>query len=91
MSKIDDVDSDESVDKDATSLSEAVEQCLNSYFEKLNGEVPTDLFSLVTSEVERPLLKVVMAYCDGNQSKAADVLGINRNTLRSKLQNHKFL
>ena len=69
-------------------LCDSVEAALQTYFSNLQGQPPTSLYKLVTQEVERPLLKTVMAYCDGNQSKAATILGINRNTLRSKLQRY---
>ncbi len=77
--------------KTPLSLGVAVEHCLNEYLRELNGELPTGLFQLVTREVERPLLEIVMAYSQNNQSQAARVLGINRNTLRSKLDLYDLL
>ncbi len=73
------------------SLSDSVEHSLKTYFDNLNGQAPTALYDLVTAEVERPLLRIVMEYTAGNQSHAARVLGINRNTLRTKLQAHGLL
>ena len=46
---------------------------------------------MIMNAVEKPLLEVVMHHADGNQSKAAEWLGINRNTLRRKLLDHKLI
>ncbi len=64
------------------------QQALDSYFESLNGHTPGHLYELVMREVEEPLFRAVMDYADGNQSRAADILGINRGTLRKKLKNY---
>ena len=50
-----------------------------------------NVYGMVLRQVEKPMLEVVMAQCGGNQSKAADMLGINRNTLRKKLTEHGLL
>jgi Fis family transcriptional regulator, factor for inversion stimulation protein len=52
----------------------------------LNGHRPTHLYDLVLREVEEPLFRVVLDYAQGNQSRAAGILGINRGTLRKKLR-----
>jgi Fis family transcriptional regulator len=52
----------------------------------LNGHAPADLYNFVIREVEEPLLRVVLKHADGNQSRAAEILGINRATLRRKLR-----
>lgn len=67
-------------------LATMTQSALEDYFRKLNGTAPGDLYDLVLSEVERPLFRTVMAYTDGNQSRAAEILGINRGTLRKKLK-----
>ncbi|MEM9322807.1 MAG: DNA-binding transcriptional regulator Fis [Pseudomonadota bacterium] len=67
-------------------LATMTESALEDYFKKLNGTAPGDLYDLVLSEVERPLFRTVMAYTEGNQSRAAAILGINRGTLRKKLK-----
>ncbi|HTY49600.1 MAG TPA: helix-turn-helix domain-containing protein, partial [Steroidobacteraceae bacterium] len=54
----------------------------------LNGHRPAHLYDLVLREVEEPLLKAVLDYTEGNQVRAADILGINRGTLRKKLRLH---
>lgn len=73
---------------------ETLEQCvlrsLQQYFDDLDGARPHALHEMVTIAVERPLLQFAMARADGNQSAAADLLGINRNTLRKKLQQYKL-
>jgi Fis family transcriptional regulator len=62
------------------------EEALQCYFETLNGHKPAQLYELVMREVEEPLFKVVMDHVEGNQSRAATILGINRGTLRKKLK-----
>ena len=66
-------------------LNGSVSDALDSYFTNLDGHEPTDLYQLFMEEVERPLLKRVLKHTDGNQTRAAAVLGINRGTLRKKL------
>jgi len=70
---------------DSRCLSEHVRESLERYFDELNGEPPSELYDLVLSEIEQPLLEVVMAQTRGNISKAAAFLGLNRSTLRKKL------
>jgi Fis family transcriptional regulator len=69
-------------------LSFHVKQALERYFTDLNGHAPADLYDLVMTEVERPLLEEVMRRTRGNISKAAQHLGLNRATLRKKLERH---
>ena len=64
------------------------EQALDSYFTSLNGHAPGHLYELVMREVEEPLFRAVLDFADGNQSRAADILGINRGTLRKKLKTY---
>jgi Fis family transcriptional regulator len=63
-------------------------EVLDSYFASLNGHAPARLYELVMHEVEEPLFRAVLDYADGNQSRAADILGINRGTLRKKLKSY---
>ncbi len=65
-----------------------VRAALENYFCNLEGETPVNLYKLVLGEVELPLLEMVMRYTRGNQTKAADILGINRSTLRKKLKQY---
>lgn len=63
-------------------------EALDSYFATLNGHKPGQLYDMVLREVEEPLFKAVLDYAEGNQSRAADILGINRGTLRKKLKTY---
>lgn len=72
-------------------LSELVEMSLQGYFTDLQGERPTGLYEMVLQQMEMPLLKTVLQYVDNNQSHAAQILGINRNTLRKKLLKYELI
>ncbi len=73
-------------------LSACIRTALERYFADLDGHPPpTNLYELVMDEVEYPLLQAVMHYTRGNQSKAAAILGINRGTLRKRLEKHGLL
>ena len=67
-------------------LKESTETALKEYFKTLNGNTPNDLYNLVINEVELPLIEAVMTFTNKNQSQAANILGINRSTLRKKLK-----
>lgn len=67
------------------------EEALSGYFSTLNGHKPHDLHTFVMGQVERPLLQKVLSYTNGNQSVAAEILGLNRGTLRKKLQAYDLL
>jgi len=69
-------------------LREHAEAALDAYFKRLNGDRPSGLYQLVLREVEEPLFRSVMDYTDGNQMRAAAILGINRGTLRRKLEDY---
>lgn len=71
-------------------LSTHVKNSLERYFNDLNGEKTTDVYDMVIAEVERPLLEIVMRHVKSNQCRAAELLGINRNTLRKKLKIYKL-
>ncbi len=66
-------------------LEECVRRTLDRYFKDLDGETTSGIWDMVLTAVERPMLEVVLDRAQGNQSRAADMLGINRNTLRKKL------
>ncbi len=72
----------------AESLADCVREALESYFEQLGGHQTADLYQLVMTEIERPLLETVMRHTNGNQTRAAALLGISRGTLRKKLALH---
>ena len=67
-----------------------VAHSLDGFFKAQNGHPPKDLYGMILDQVEAPLLKATLKYCDGNQSRAASVLGLNRATLRKKLRHHKI-
>jgi Fis family transcriptional regulator len=73
----------------------AIDDCIRAsveqYFNDLRGAEPNELHELFLGAAEKPLLDVVLRQAEGNQSKAADWLGINRNTLRRKLLDHKLI
>lgn len=68
-----------------------VEKALHNYFAHLDGQDVCDVYNLVLSEVEAPLLETVMNYVKGNQTKASELLGLNRGTLRKKLKQYDLL
>ncbi|MFT5814777.1 MAG: Fis family transcriptional regulator, partial [Psychroserpens sp.] len=59
-----------------------------NYLSQLNGNDVDDMYDLVLSEIEAPMLEEVMQYTRGNQTRAANLLGINRGTLRKKLKKY---
>ena len=69
-------------------LRESVQIALDNYFAQLDGQQATNLYDLVLAEVEAPMLETVMTVTRGNQTKAAEVLGLNRGTLRKKLKQY---
>jgi Fis family transcriptional regulator len=71
-------------------LRDLTEEALRKYFKDLNGDQPAELYELVLGEVEPPLLATVLEYTKGNQSRAAEILGLNRATLRKKLRQYQL-
>jgi Fis family transcriptional regulator, factor for inversion stimulation protein len=72
-------------------IEDCIRATLEQYFKDLRGAEPSNVHDMVIATVEKPLLDVVMQHAEGNQSKAAEWLGINRNTLRRKLLDHKLI
>mgnify|MGYP000688718934 FL=1 len=72
-------------------LGRCVINALEQYFRDLDGEKPAAIYDMVLKSVEKPMLEVVLAKAGSNQTIAADMLGINRNTLRKKLTEHQLL
>lgn len=72
-------------------IGECVRHALERYFKDLDGEKPTGVYDMVIRNVERPMLEIVLKQAGGNQTVAAEMLGINRNTLRRKLTDHDLL
>jgi Fis family transcriptional regulator len=73
------------------SIEECVRANLEGYFRDLRGTEPDGMYEMLVKAVEKPLLDVVMQKADQNQSRAAEWLGLNRNTLRKKLVEHKLI
>ena len=74
----------------SASIEDCVRGALQAYFKDLDGAEPHGLHQMVIDAVEKPLLETVLLQAEGNQSKAAEWLGINRNTLRRKLLQHRL-
>jgi Fis family transcriptional regulator len=72
-------------------LRDHVANALANYFDSLEGQPPVDLYNLVMSEVEPPLLQAAMKQTRNNQSRTAEMLGLNRGTLRKKLKQYDLL
>jgi Fis family transcriptional regulator len=72
-------------------IEECIRDSLEAYFKDLRGVEPASMHDMIMNVVEKPLLDVVMKHAEGNQSRAAEWLGINRNTLRRKLVEHKLI
>jgi len=72
-------------------IQEAISKNLEKYFRDLGEQKASNIYEMVVIAVEKPMLEIVMHRADSNQSQAADMLGINRNTLRKKLQQHGLL
>ena len=71
-------------------LSNDIDILLDQYFKDLSGENSNGVYDMVIQSVEKPPLLYIMNLAEGNQSKASDILGLNRNTLRKKLKLHKI-
>ena len=77
--------------QEGQTLRDNVEKALRNYFAHLDGQPVTDVYNMVLCEVEAPLLESVMNYVKGNQTKASEMLGLNRGTLRKKLKQYDLL
>ena len=73
------------------SIEECVRASLETYIKDLHGIEPNGVYDMMIRAVEKPMLEVVMQHAEHNQSRAAEWLGLNRNTLRKKLVEHKLI
>ena len=73
---------------DESELAACVRRVLGQYFKDLDGELACGIHDMVVHCVEKPAIELVLQHAGGNQSRAADMLGINRNTLRKKMLQH---
>lgn len=80
-----------SAHKRRESLTECVSDALENFFARLGDETPTELYAMVMEQVEKPMLKALYQHVDGNQVKAAQILGLSRGTVRKKLLKYKIL
>ncbi|HQR50652.1 MAG TPA: Fis family transcriptional regulator [Methylophilaceae bacterium] len=71
-------------------ISSCVRGALEIYFRDLDGEPPHAVYDMLLACVEKPMLEYVLNHANGNQSKAAEILGLNRNTLRKKLKQYNM-
>ncbi|HEY6722035.1 MAG TPA: helix-turn-helix domain-containing protein [Burkholderiales bacterium] len=76
--------------KQTNEMADSVRRSLERYFKDLDGAKPRAIYDMVLKNVERPMLEIVLDRAEGNQSVAADMLGINRNTLRKKIRSLKI-
>jgi Fis family transcriptional regulator len=74
----------------SSEIAETVRKSLERYFKDLDGERPRAIYDMVLKNVEKPMLETVLGKAAGNQTIAAEMLGINRNTLRKKISQHKI-
>jgi Fis family transcriptional regulator len=74
----------------ANELADCVKKSLDEYFKHLDGQPPHAIYDMVLGCIEKPLLEYILHKVGGNQSKAAEMLGLNRNTLRKKMSQYKL-
>jgi Fis family transcriptional regulator len=74
-----------------SSLSQSVRLAVRAYLEELDGQLGSDVYQMVLAEIEAPLLEEIMQYTRNNQTRASQMLGLNRGTLRKKLKQHGLL
>jgi Fis family transcriptional regulator len=71
-----------------TEIAACMRRSLNRYFKDLDGETPSEIYNMVLGAMEKPLLAFILDRSEGNQTRAAEMLGINRNTLRKKMREY---
>jgi len=76
--------------KQTSEISDCIRHSLERYFKDLDGAKPRAIYDMVLKNIERPMIEIVLDRAEGNQTIAADMLGINRNTLRKKIQSLKI-
>lgn len=77
-------------DQEISPLYNAVKHSIRRYLYELDGGIPSDMYDMVLRQVEQPLLEAVLDHTRGNQSKAAEYLGLNRGTLRKKIRDYNL-
>ncbi len=76
--------------QEISQLYNAVKHSIRRYLYELEGTTPTDMYDMVLRQVEKPLLEAILEHTKGNQSRAAEYLGLNRGTLRKKLRTYNL-
>ena len=72
-------------------IAASVRLAMQQYFLDLDGEAPQPIYDMVLAQVEKPLIEVVLAHAQGNQTRAAELLGLNCNTLRKKMKQYDLI
>lgn len=72
-------------------IAQTIRLAMEQYFRDLDGETPSAIYDMVLACVEKPLIEVVLTQTQGNQTRAAELLGLNRNTLRKKMKNYDLI
>lgn len=72
------------------SLGTHVREAMDRYFRDLDGHQPADVYDLILTQIEVPLFESVLDYTDGNVSRAAEILGLNRGTFRNRLKKYEM-
>jgi len=80
----------EQINTEISQLSHAVKHSIRRYLYELDGTQPNNMYDLVLKQIERPLFEAILEHTKGNQSKAAELLGLNRGTLRKKLRSYNL-
>jgi len=76
--------------QEISQLSHAVKHSIRRFLYELDGTHPNNMYDLVLKQVEQPLFEAILEHTKGNQSRAADLLGLNRGTLRKKLRSYNL-
>lgn len=86
LGKIEEPSQDRHGAQQVSPIYDAVKHSIQRYLHELEDTVPSDMYAMVLSQIEQPLLESVLEHTGGNQSRAAEYLGLNRGTLRKKLR-----
>ena len=89
ITRNDDSTSDAPV-QEISQLSHAVKHSIRRFLYELDGAHPNNMYDLVLKQIEQPLFEAILEHTKGNQSRAADLLGLNRGTLRKKLRSYNL-
>jgi Fis family transcriptional regulator len=91
LKTIEEISSREALPNENKSLSDSVRQVLKNYFSQLEGEMPREVYDMLLSEIEMPLLTFLVDYTKNNQVKITKLLGLSRGTARKKLKRYGLL